>query len=96
MISLQSALPLTFFTVSLHKNNLETEISLTTFFHYCLSLKPNFTSSSVSKTFNKMSINSESAYVWAQFEYDELLPGKDFVRIAGIIHKVKFKQQKVF
>lgn len=43
-----------------------------------------------------MSINSESAYVWAQFEYDELLPGKDFVRIAGIIHKVKFKQQKVF
>lgn len=42
-----------------------------------------------------MSIHSETAYVWAQLEYDEPLPGKDFVRIAWIKHKVKFRQQEV-
>lgn len=43
-----------------------------------------------------MSINSERAYVWAQFEYDEPLQGKDFVKIARIIHKVKFSTKKAF
>lgn len=61
---------------------------------YCLSLKPDFTSSSGTEILNKTSWSSDGAYVWAQLGCDESLPGS--FRKTELIYKVEWRWEKGF